>query len=132
LKNDFKKYKKENKVTEEETALIYYYIKKIMIMFKQPRYNEALESLNWFKREFDNLPKFIQELLIKKIYPNFKTFTLHLKDPKVANTSNLCENIFQKTNPKYIKRRTKITEGVDARCRLREQKWNEKRMNKNQ
>jgi hypothetical protein len=36
LKNDFKKYKKENKVTEEETALIYYYIEKIMIMFKQP------------------------------------------------------------------------------------------------
>ncbi|WP_281190551.1 hypothetical protein [Methanobrevibacter curvatus] len=40
--------------------------------------------------------------------------------------------MFGKTNPKHNKRRTKIIKGIDARCRLRERKWNERRLKKNQ
>jgi hypothetical protein len=123
----FRKYKKENKLSSYEKSLVDYYIEKFMLMFNQPSYDNAMESLNWFLKEFEYLPDFIQIQLQEKIIPYFKTFTLHLTDNKVPKTSNLCENIFGKTNPKYIKRRTKISEGVDARCRLREQKWNDKK-----
>ncbi|KZX10645.1 hypothetical protein MBCUR_17050 [Methanobrevibacter curvatus] len=103
-----------------------------MLMFNQPSYDEATKSLNWFIKEFDNLPKFIQNQLQKKVIPYFKTFTLHLTDDNVPKTSNLCENMFGKTNPKHNKRRTKIIKGIDTRCRLRERKWNERKLKKNQ
>jgi len=102
LKNRVKEYTKENKTLKYEDDLMYYYVDKIMMLYECKSLDQAKDSLNWLKREFNYLPDCIKIMINELIMPYFKTFTLFLTDPNVSRTSNLCENIFNKTNPKYI------------------------------
>ncbi|MCE5214401.1 MAG: hypothetical protein LLF83_06755, partial [Methanobacterium sp.] len=63
-----------------------------------------------------------------KIIPNFETYFLFLKDPKVPKTTNQIENYFQKTLPKHIKRIMKIPKGIMTRIWQRKKFWDQRNL----
>ena len=129
LKKRIKVYKKENKTTKYESDLMYYYMNKIMLIYECEDYDQAKKHRDAFIRNFKYLPEVIKIMLSNLIIPYFKTFTLFLRDSNVPRTNNLCERVFHKTYPKYIKRQGKIKEGTEARCAIKEHRWDERNAN---
>jgi hypothetical protein len=129
LKKRVKKYKSENKTSVLENDLMDYYVKKIMFIYDCEDFNQAKMHLDAIIDEYEYLPKAIQIILSELIVPYFKTFTLFLRDPKVPRTNNQCENIFNKTYPKSVKRQGKTEEGIESRCAIKERRWDKRNAN---
>ena len=66
----------------------------------------------------DEYPAVIQDILLNKIIPYFKTY-LFLIDGKVERTTNKIENLFLKTFPRHVKKIMKTFKGAMGRIWLR-------------
>ena len=76
LKKRIRDYKRGNKTIKLENDLMYYYVRKIMMIYECEDFNQAKLSLEWLVNEYEYLPVAIQIMLSELIVPYFKTFTL--------------------------------------------------------
>ena len=123
-----KEYIKENNIEKNDIERIKDHKHKIFDLFESTSYNEARNDFNDMLKKVEDYPEIIRQIILKQIMPNFETYFLFLKDPKIPKTTNQIENYFQKTLPKHIKRIMKIPKGAMARIWQRKKLWDQRNL----
>jgi transposase-like protein len=123
INKTIKEYIKENNTEKDETKKIKDYKYKIFELFESTSYDKAKTDFNNILKDIKDYPEIIRQITLKQIMPNFETYFLFLKDPKVPKTTNQIENYFQKTLPQHIKKIMKIPKGVMTRIWQRKKIW---------
>lgn len=128
INKTIKEHIKENNIEKDEIEKIKDYKNKIFDLFKSTSYKKAQNDFNDILKDIKDYPEIIRQIILKQIMPNFETFFLFLKNPKIPNTTNKIENYFQKTPPKHIKKIMKIPEGVMTRIWQRKKFWDQQNL----
>ena len=79
---------KENNIEKDEIEKIKDYKNKIFDLFDSTSYNKSKNDFNNILKDIKDYPEIIRQITLKQIMPNFETYFLFLKDPKVPKTTN--------------------------------------------
>ena len=97
--------------TKDEKYDIDYYTFKIKKIFATKDINTAHESLYILLYEFDQIPKFLQEFIIKKVMKEWHELTSFMIDNNIPKTSNQIETGFRHSQYGNMKNHFKTTWG---------------------
>jgi hypothetical protein len=97
--------------TKDEIHEIDYYAFKIKRIFSTYDINTAHESLYKLLMEFDQIPVFLQDFIIKKVIKEWHNLTAFMIDRNVPKTSNQAELGFRNSQYGDMKNRFRTTSG---------------------
>jgi transposase-like protein len=117
---------RSKKISEDEKTRLKIYYKEIREIFDTRNYETASNLLNNLLSNLDDIPKFLQRFITKKILPNLNRLTQFMHNPKISRTSNYLENYYRQTLPKANKKKYKTTNGLTNYLKLKMQKWTQK------
>lgn len=117
---------RSKKINEEEKFKLKKYFREIMEIFNTYNYETAKTRLNNLLSHYDDIPRYLQRFIHRKIIPDFTRLTNFMHDLKIAHTTNQVENYYRQTLPKAIKKKYKTITGLTNYLQLQMQKWTQK------
>ena len=117
---------RSKKITEDEKFKLKKYFKEIMKIFNTYNYETAENRLNKLLSKYNDIPRYLQRFIHRKIIPDFTRLTSFMQDHKIARKTNQVENYYRQTLPKAIKRKYKTIKGLCNYLKLQMQKWTQK------
>ena len=95
------------KIDEDEKQRLIKYYKEIMEIFNTHNPEIAEELLNKLLSQYNDISRYLQRFIKRKIIPDFKRLTQFMHNPNIPRTTNQVENYFRQTLPKAIKKKFK-------------------------
>jgi transposase-like protein len=117
---------RSKKTSEEEKTRLKLYFKEIREIFDTQNYETSSNLLDKLLSNLDDIPRFLQKFITKKILPNLNRLTQFMHNPKISRTSNYLENYYRQTLPRANKKKYKTTKGLTNYLKLKMQKWTQK------
>jgi transposase-like protein len=117
---------RSKKTSEDEKTRLKKYFKEIRQIFDATNYETSSNLLDKLLSNLDDIPRFLQKFITKKILPNLNRLTQFMHNPKISRTSNYLENYYRQTLPKANKKKYKTTKGLTNYLKLKMQKWTQK------
>jgi hypothetical protein len=117
---------RSKKTSEDEKIRLKLYYKEIREIFDTTDYYTSSNLLDELLSNLDDIPRFLQRFITKKILPNLNRLTQFMHNPNIARTSNCIENYYRQTLPKADKKKYKTIKGLINYLKLKMEKWTQK------